>query len=377
MIAFLAPPWSQLPADGMAGGNDYLIQDAVAAISSRTGVVVFCRATSSASVWPDPRFHYLDFPPLPDGKRFGDADMLNCYAQQAVSASRRLDVRFMIVLQPSELVLAIKRHAPTLRCVLLASSHHLYRDDNYHAHGALPRAVAVKILAAADSVLTVSNFLARRIGASHPFAQEKITTLPQGVSLSFFSVGKVPGRGPRVLYVGRLEPAKGVHVLVDAFEKLRRKYNDATLTIVGEQFGPGSDTYYDELRQAIAHRRCAESVYFTGWVGRSALPTIYSAADIFVHPAVIDEPFASTVLEAMACGLPIVATNTGGTSEAIRNGITGVLVPPDDSDALAGALDAVAGNPEFASSLAAAARRDATANYTWDRFAVALTRLFE
>jgi glycosyltransferase involved in cell wall biosynthesis len=349
----------------MASGNDYLIQDAARAMATETPVAVVCRAVPGRAE-PD-GFRYLDFH-LEVGEGFTAPSALDRYARMAAESLRRLDAHSVVVLQPAELVPVLKMHAPTCRILLLASSHHLYRADDYYGYGALSHQQAQDTLSAADVVLTVSAFLSNCIAHVHPAFAEKLAVLPQGVNDEYFQVERGRGRGPRVLYVGRLEEAKGAGVLAEAFGALHSKYPEATLTFVGDQYGPGPDDFVHQLRRAVDAQPFSAAVHLAGWAPRSALPSVYAQADIFVHPAVWDESFASTVLEAKASAVPVVATDTGGTAEAVAPDRGGLLVAPGDPAAISAALLAIAGDTTFANQLGTAGRADASAHYTWARF---------
>jgi colanic acid/amylovoran biosynthesis glycosyltransferase len=150
----------------------------------------------------------------------------------------------------------------------------------------------------------------------------------------------------RFVQAGRLIEKKGVSVTLRAFAAFLGKYPNATLTIAGE--GP----MLGEL-QTLAHElKIAGSVSFTGFISQEQLRDIYYRSHIFLHPSQTgrdgnQEGIPNSMLEAMASGLPVFATQHGGIPEAIENGVSGVLVPERDHEELARALLNAAQDPVF------------------------------
>jgi len=136
--------------------------------------------------------------------------------------------------------------------------------------------------------------------------------------------------------VGRLDPIKNHAVLFKSFEQLNIENPDAKLLVVGD--GP---------ERKSLERLAGSGVHF--WGNRTDVPDILRTMDIFTLPS-INEGISNTILEAMATGLPVVATNVGGNSEIIDDGKTGQLVPSDDAAALAAALSVYINSPELRAS---------------------------
>lgn len=158
------------------------------------------------------------------------------------------------------------------------------------------------------------------------------------------------GSGPRVLYAGRLRTRKAVAVLVEAMALLCERFPGATLRLVGD--GPQRPA----LEAQIERLGLGGAVELTGAVPRSAMPAFYDAADIFCLPSLY-EGLPLAILEAMAAGLPVVATAVSGNPEAVADGETGLLVPPEDAPTLAEALATLAADPARAREMGAAGRR--------------------
>jgi len=158
-----------------------------------------------------------------------------------------------------------------------------------------------------------------------------------------------PGR-QLVLFVGRLRHYKGVNVLIDAAARLP---DQAEFLIVG--VGPLADA----LHRQAQHSGVAERVHFLGELSDEEVTALYHAADVFVLPSTNRaETFGIVQLEAMACGLPVICTELGtGTSYVNQHGVTGLVIPPNDPEALAAALQQLLEHPEQRRAFGAAGRR--------------------
>jgi colanic acid/amylovoran biosynthesis glycosyltransferase len=155
----------------------------------------------------------------------------------------------------------------------------------------------------------------------------------------------------RLVQAGRLIEKKGLPVTLRAFANFLRQYPNATLTIAGE--GPLLAQLQDLARELKVDRRVA----FTGFISQEQLRDIYYGSQIFLHPSQTghdgnQEGIPNAMLEAMASGLPVFATEHGGIPEAIENGVSGVLVPEHDHEELARALLNAAQDPGSLSRIA-------------------------
>jgi glycosyltransferase involved in cell wall biosynthesis len=177
--------------------------------------------------------------------------------------------------------------------------------------------------------------------------------------------------GPVVLEVGRLCAVKGQRELIEALPRLAR--TDVTLLLAGEDVESGG-AYREALERAARDLGVADRVRFLG--RRDDVPALLAAVDVLVLPSWI-EGLPLVVLEAMAAGVPVVATDVGGTPEAVADGETGVLVPPRDVDALAGAIDALLSDPERARRLGAAGRERARERFDAESAARRVVGLYD
>jgi len=190
----------------------------------------------------------------------------------------------------------------------------------------------------------------------------RIRIIPNGVDLSEFEHMPVQ-RGSdgelTILFVGRCYPRqKGLEHLVRAIRLLPTR-REVRLKIVGEDWG-GVDSL-QALARALA---VEEQITFTGPLPRGEVIRAYGSADIFVLPSLF-EPFGIVLLEAMAAGLPVVASRVGGIVEVVEDAATGLLVTPGDPRALAKAVGRLISDPSLRSRMGEAGRRKAAA-YSWD-----------
>jgi glycosyltransferase involved in cell wall biosynthesis len=221
-----------------------------------------------------------------------------------------------------------RRHVP----VLYAHNDLLRSYSRREAAGALDHASAI---------IAVSSYLADRLQSALPSAlRDRVAVVCNGVDVEAFAAPSRESRGRlEVALVGRMVPEKGADVLVEALLRLNR--DDIRATIIGSQgFDPGSalSDYERTLRRSAAP--LGSRVEFLPFQPRARVAQLLSSADVVVVPSRWPEPFALTVLEGMAAGAAVVASDIGGISEAC--GGAGLLVPPGDADVLAQALASLA-----------------------------------
>jgi len=171
--------------------------------------------------------------------------------------------------------------------------------------------------------------------------------------------------------VGQLEPLKGVDYLLRAFAQLTDEFPDAICLIAG------SGSQQAQLESLAAELGIGSRVRFLGYLTEPA--PFLAALDLHVHPS-LSEGLGSVTAQAMALGVPVVATAVRGSSDVVTDGVTGLLVPPADSDALASAMTELLRDDDRARQLAENGRADIAAHHsaaafadaTWDRYEQAL-----
>jgi glycosyltransferase involved in cell wall biosynthesis len=191
-------------------------------------------------------------------------------------------------------------------------------------------------------------------------ARGRIAVVPPGIDLDVFRparTGERPER-PSVLFLAALERRKGVDILLDAFEVVARSRPDVQLRLAG------SGSLEHEIRSRAGREPLAGRVAVLGQVAREEVPTLLRSSTLLCLPS-LGEPLGMSALEALASGLPVVATNTGGLADLVPDG-GGRKVPAGDAEALARALDELLGlGPEEGAALAARNRAVAE-SYSWE-----------
>lgn len=211
----------------------------------------------------------------------------------------------------------------------------------------------------------------------------KISIAPCGVDLEFFSAeGPTAARtaSRRILSVGRLVPRKGVDLVIRALPYLREAgFDDVELLIVGGGGDSGvldADPEVRRLLDLAAELGVADQVRLQGQVSRGEMPGIFRSADAVVC-APWYEPFGIVPLEAMACGVPVVAAAVGGLRDTVVDHGTGLHVPPRDPEAIASALAMLFRNPSLRTELGNAGKVRARTRYSWDRVAAETEKAYQ
>lgn len=211
-------------------------------------------------------------------------------------------------------------------------------------------------------------------------APHRLHAVPMGVDSALFkpqprararaALG-IGGDEQVVLSVGRIEPYKGTHVLVQALALLPDPRHVRLLVIGAGKGEPGVAW----LREKARAHGAGDLLDWRPAVPQAELPAYYAAADVCAVPS-LHETFGLVALEAMASGIPVVASDAGGLRELVRHGDTGLLCPPGDTSALAEALGVVLGDPSRARRMGAAGAALAQ-RFTWEASAARLTSVYE
>jgi len=191
--------------------------------------------------------------------------------------------------------------------------------------------------------------------------------IPNGVDVNHFSPNVSPiddfGDGKlNILFVGRLEKRKGADYLLDAYKRVKGEIPNSRLIIVG----PGTRLRKKYERQVTQNG--LDDVVFAGYVSYDELPRYYKTADIVCSPATGRESFGIVLLEAMAVGKPVVASNIEGYASVVTHGVDGLLVPPKDGEMLAQALISLVTDESLRQQMGAKGRLKAL-DYSWEHVA--------
>ncbi|MBP2017831.1 spore coat protein SA [Symbiobacterium terraclitae] len=371
----------KLPVPPVRGGAIQTYIDGVLPfLSARHDVTVVGRTDPAL---PDREAVALAGPSLPQGRAGGGTVRhvrlpaeggAESYGDRAAAflATERWDV--VEIFNRPAFVERIARAAPGARLVL--SLH----NAMFAPHRLSP-AEARRILARVDAVVTISDFIRGSIARLYPEYAGKLRTIRSGVDLERFRPGPSPqsealrarlglaGR-PVVLSVGRLSAKKGIHVLLEAMERVLLTHPEAVLVQVGSRWygRDDADAYVQAVRQQAA--RLGDGVRMVGYVPYHEVDAYFRLGDLFVCASQWEEPLARVHYEAMACGLPIVTTDRGGNAEVVEEGRNGLLVRPcHRPEGFASAIQALLDDPDLRRRLGAEGRRMAEESFSWERVA--------
>ena len=272
---------------------------------------------------------------------------------------------------PIALVAARSRGVPLVVTLHTSVRHTLSAVD---LRSRLLKLVAGRIekwgIGAADAVIALTPRLARLLVAAGLDA-ERVFVIPSGVERHLFAnhhEDPFPGAGRlRVLFLGRLARQKGADVLVAAAKLLVAPGVQVLLVGDGPERG--------RIERAVRRLGVADRVRLLGFVPHERVPAVLAHADVLAVPSRYED-LGSVLVEAMYARLPVVASRTGGIPDVLAEGATGLLVPPEDPEALAAALDRLLRDRALAARLAERGRERAD-DYDWERLAEQVLAVYE
>ena len=266
----------------------------------------------------------------------------------------------------------------------------------------LDRTMIEKRLQQVDLVVSCSAYITEKIQRRFPRFANRCQTVFNGVDVNYFvdqrkQHKKEKNDTKNILFVGRVSPEKGAHILLKAFQQVVKHFSQVKLEIVGPVAAApvefiialdGEDkvqdlvAYYDDggYFQQLQDKLSGDMkrrVVFPGAVPHSELINYYQNASVFVFPSVWNEPFGIPVVEAMASGVPVVSTRGGGIVETVDDGITGLLVERGNAQALAEATLSLLQDENLRESMGKAARKRAVEFYSWERITENLLQRYE
>lgn len=215
------------------------------------------------------------------------------------------------------------------------------------------------VLKCSTRVIGVSEAVARHVRGLGS-AAAKTVAIPNGVDVEAFKPRRGAGKGETVIFVGRLIFNKGPQFLVEALPAVATRFPEARFQLIGE--GP----LRSELETRVARAGLGERVRFLG--EREDVPALLAEGDLLVRPSLL-EGLPLAVLEAMACGLPIIATPVGGTPEVVKDGVNGFLVKPGDVSQLTERLCDLLADAALRRKMGRANRSLVEQGYSWDEIA--------
>jgi glycosyltransferase involved in cell wall biosynthesis len=190
-----------------------------------------------------------------------------------------------------------------------------------------------------DHFLSVSEYYVPIMSEMLAIPRDKVTVVPLGINLAGYERGTRTGEPFRVGYFARIAPEKGLHVLADAYTRLRALAPGAKMRLDAAGYlAPAHAPYLDGIKRDLAKAGLADEFMYHGAVDRDGKLAFLQTLDVLSVPAPYDEPKGVFLLEAMGEGVPVVQPRRGAFTEIVERTGGGVLVPPDDTKALADAL---------------------------------------
>ncbi len=392
------------PGTGDGGGMNVYVRELSSALA-RAGVVcdVFTRAwaddlPTTVNIEPGFRVHHVSAgPPTPMAKEalpgvvdeFADGVLKRMQTSESFGTDE--DLPFDAV-HANYWLSGIAGHTikHRMNLPLVSTFHTLDRvkaeasPEEVEADSPHRRAEAeATIIRCSDTVLASCSVEAAQIHELYDADPSRIRIVAPGVDHAFFGPGDrrqarraigLPDQGPLLLFVGRIQPLKGVAVAVRALAALSRDYTGARLVVVGGPSGPQGEAEVGRLVALVDELGLGERVVFVPPRPHELLSTYYRAADVCLVPS-RSESFGLVALEAAACGTPVVASDVGGLRSLIDHGRTGYLVDEPSPDAFAAWVRQILAEPLLAERLSTGSVLRAR-RYTWARAAHLLRGIY-
>jgi len=361
-IAMITP--ETLPVPPVLGGAVQIYIDQVSRrLAKRHRITIY----TVASPVPDHnQGQGIEYIPLPKTDR-------ETYLTEVTRAVAARNYHILHVFNRPAFIPPLRNAAPHSKIILNLHNDHLVqlRHDS----------IIKDCLKGADHFISNSNYTKVNLLTHFPQLTGRVTTIHLGIDPAAFpprwknrsavrKIQKELGLPERkvILFIGRLNTNKGPDIMLMAMKKVLRRHPQAMLLIAGSpQHGSEAETPYSKrLRQMV--QGLENNVRFLGFVPPEDTPRLYLASNLLVCPSVWNEPFGRVNIEAMACGLPVVATARGGIIEAVRNGENGILLPaPPDKNHLARAVNYLLDKPGIAEEMGRAGYRMVIRYFTWQR----------
>ena len=252
-----------------------------------------------------------------------------------------------------------------------------------------------------DLIIGVSDYITEKIRRRFPHLANRCQTLHNAAAIN--TLGEESHQSvlnkndvKKLLFVGRVSPEKGVHILLEAFQQVIKQYPQVQLEIVGQQGALAMETlialsedskekdlkrfyrgnYISFLKNQLSSSETSK-VSFLGVIPHRLLAKLYRDAHLCVVPSVCNEPGAVPVFEAMAMRCPLIATRSGGTPEVVADAKTGLLVERGNAVALEEAILRLLSDEELRESIAEAGHEQVMKFYSWDKYVKKLLHLYK
>ncbi len=232
-------------------------------------------------------------------------------------------------------------------------------------HGSSPKAFGNTIdryvLGKVDHVIAVSHDVKRKICRSG-IGEDKVTVIHNGVDISRFCPSRSNKCGYNILWVGRMASEKGLEYLLQALKHISGQVPECMLTLVGD------GQLRQELERTVNNLGLQTHVSFEGVRPHSSVSEYFRKADIFVLPS-LREGFGIVLIEAMASGVPVIASRIGGIEDIVEDGVQGFLVEPKNAEQIAEKAMFLFAHEDVRRSFGEAGRKRVEESFTWEKMA--------
>lgn len=285
----------------------------------------------------------------------------------------------------SQFVPIIRAFNPKIKIVL-------HMDNEWLTQ--LDRTMIENRLREVDLIIGCSEYITEKIRLVFPQFAERCLTVYNGVDINHFVsrnryILANKNSIKHLLFVGRLSPEKGLHVLLEAFQEVVKHYPQVQLEIVGSEWLPPLEfivalnddpkisklavfynkrSYFSQLQEQVNSLDITNKVTFAHYIPHKSLVNNYRQADVLVNPS-FSESFGVSLIEAMACHVPVVATRVGGMTEIVEEGKTGILVESGSASELAEAILRTLSDEDLMKRMRNAARERAVELFSLDKIA--------
>ncbi len=253
----------------------------------------------------------------------------------------------------------------------------IHGSDIFSLNSSLQKRIKSYVLKNADSV--VVNSSATKIAAEKLY-KRTYAVIPMGVDTTVFTTNKRPVKSDgkiELIYVGRITEVKGVEYIIDAVHKLTRSYESDKLHL--SVVGDGPERH--QIEEKVKELGIESYISFKGWIGHKELPNVYKKSDIFVGASIeapdgAKEAYGLVYAEAQASGLPVVATDTGGIKDIVKDGHTGYLVDQKSGSLLANKIKILIEDKALRRTMGQAGVLWATNRLSWSHTTESYTKEF-
>jgi len=325
-----------------------------------------------------------------DAKSLGDMTVSMLKGEQGYQAKEiekllewlRTEPPFDVINIPYALLLGLaeplKRELNRPVCVTLGGDD-LFLDALGEPHRQQSMDLIARASAHVDAFIPVSQYYMDVMPKYLSVPAEKMRLAPLGINLDAFTPRPPRREGPFTIgYLARIAPEKGLHALAAAYIQLRKRAGtDGTRLVAAGYLPPEHTGYLDDVRRSLRSAGLEGEFTYRGEVDRAQKVEFLHELDVLSVPTTYKEPKGLFVLEAMAAGVPVVQPRHGAFPELIERAGGGLLVRPDDPDALADGILALRTDPELAASLGKAGAEGVREHFSAERMAERIEKIYE